>query len=698
MAKLGKQDIALLGVIAVFALIIFGPFLLFDISQPSYDGGIYYRWAVQFDQVLRNGTLYPRWMPLANNGGGEPAFYFYSPLFFYLVAAAKSVVGDTWLAIRLVLISLSIAGGWIAYSGLRARGVQYALAALAAILLCGSPFLVSTAFTINNWPWVSAWPSAIYIILAAGRMRTGKTFIDPGLAMATCLLVLSHVLSALMVLSTLSVALVVWGACHCARGSRAHFEEAGMLLLRWGFPVALGIGMSALYLLPALGSMDLISPEGWFHEEFINWRNSFLLQVSTAPPRWPLFQFWIPGLMLLIVAASLWIRLRSGVQNRDGFTLLLLGSLVALILGSQLAYGMYAWETPIARVQLPYRFGFVISLIAPLLLCLALNRLVPSSRHRMIGLGLAALSLALTTTLVGRMVYQDDRFDPAASLTVVNGQPEYIPAGATPEARRILGTDNYAAYCHREALNCTKSVRQGDQYSVRVQSAIARTIRLPLYAFPTQTVKTNGNLAPAGSDPETGLLTVLVPAGNTTILVTHHELPIEMTAFAISLVAITLWLAAFLYRHETRLLAVTLEITAAMYPPAQHDRSIASEIATQFTKFLMVGGLATVLHYVVLFIATGVYVIDAVIGSGLGALTGALLGFILNFHYTFSSRKTYLGTSIRYLFVFAIGLTLNLFLMFVLAKIASIHYFYAQLATTSVVLIWNFFANRKWTF
>ena len=43
-------------------------------------------WADQFTEALRQGTLYPRWLPHSFEGLGAPVFYFYPPAAFYLVS------------------------------------------------------------------------------------------------------------------------------------------------------------------------------------------------------------------------------------------------------------------------------------------------------------------------------------------------------------------------------------------------------------------------------------------------------------------------------------------------------------------------------------------------------------------------------------------------------------------------------------
>jgi uncharacterized membrane protein len=40
-------------------------------------------WVDQFGEQLRQGNLYPRWLPASHGGLGSPVFYYYPPLSFY---------------------------------------------------------------------------------------------------------------------------------------------------------------------------------------------------------------------------------------------------------------------------------------------------------------------------------------------------------------------------------------------------------------------------------------------------------------------------------------------------------------------------------------------------------------------------------------------------------------------------------------
>ena len=66
--------------------------MLKQLASSSYftivvsDAYIYPSWAWQFKDALKEGIIYPRWMPLNFWGYGSPTFLLYPPLAYYLVA------------------------------------------------------------------------------------------------------------------------------------------------------------------------------------------------------------------------------------------------------------------------------------------------------------------------------------------------------------------------------------------------------------------------------------------------------------------------------------------------------------------------------------------------------------------------------------------------------------------------------------
>ena len=121
-------------------------------------------------------------------------------------------------------------------------------------------------------------------------------------------------------------------------------------------------------------------------------------------------------------------------------------------------------------------------------------------------------------------------------------------------------------------------------------------------------------------------------------------------------------------------------------------------LLSQFGRFLLVGGFSTVLQYLILVLLVRVAGTDPVVASSAGYVLSAMANYDLNYRLTFRSRVRYFGGMFRFALVAATGLVLNGLVMAAGTKLFGIHYLIAQVVATVIVLFWNFFANRRWTF
>lgn len=118
----------------------------------------------------------------------------------------------------------------------------------------------------------------------------------------------------------------------------------------------------------------------------------------------------------------------------------------------------------------------------------------------------------------------------------------------------------------------------------------------------------------------------------------------------------------------------------------------------QFASFTSAGALGTIVHYLVLLGLVSIFSLRPVAASILGSLAGAIVNYLLSHHWVFRSERNHSETLSKFVAVGGVGLALNAAIMHVLVTIADMHYLLAQVAATGIVLFWNFFGNRFWTF
>jgi putative flippase GtrA len=118
----------------------------------------------------------------------------------------------------------------------------------------------------------------------------------------------------------------------------------------------------------------------------------------------------------------------------------------------------------------------------------------------------------------------------------------------------------------------------------------------------------------------------------------------------------------------------------------------------QFPTFVVVGALATAVQYAILIGLTEGLRIRPVWASSYGYAISALLNYYLNYRITFGSAKTHRRALACFFAISIIGLFLNYAVVWALSDRASLPYLVAQVVATALVTVWNFSANKKWTF
>jgi putative flippase GtrA len=118
----------------------------------------------------------------------------------------------------------------------------------------------------------------------------------------------------------------------------------------------------------------------------------------------------------------------------------------------------------------------------------------------------------------------------------------------------------------------------------------------------------------------------------------------------------------------------------------------------ELLRFLLVGGLCTLLQYLVLVAGVELLGADAVLASATGFLSSASVNYFLNRRYTWSSELAHGVAVRRFIAVVAIGLALNVLGMRLLHGYLRWHYVLSQVLTTVLTLSWNFAGHRRWTF
>ena len=118
-----------------------------------------------------------------------------------------------------------------------------------------------------------------------------------------------------------------------------------------------------------------------------------------------------------------------------------------------------------------------------------------------------------------------------------------------------------------------------------------------------------------------------------------------------------------------------------------------------FIKYAVVGVLGTAIDIGSLFVLVDLFYFPIIPAATISFLLATINNFILNKIWTFrhpsmNYRKLY----IKFLIVSLVGLTLTLLSMNFFVFVLGIWYILAKALTSVIVLVWNFLANKFWTF
>jgi hypothetical protein len=523
-------------------------------------------WAEQFTALLRQGVLYPRWLPEGFAGFGSPAFFFYAPLPFYVTAPfllAAPAEMDANRAVGLAQALMVVASGLTMRLWLR-RHVTERRAVFGAIFYMAAPYHLFDVYVRGSFGEILAYALLPVLVAALADLLRGERGAWPRFALAVALLLLTHLPTSLLV----GVFVVPAVLLHHALTATAPLRPLVAAVLSGTF----GLVLAAAYVAPALLLIGETASDALSHSHFDARR-----WILADPAGWPNaalmgFVGVLAGALALIGIAALGLALRG--HGRAGATLWAGLLLLILLVMSGAIPGVWSPSSPLSRVQFPWRLLLPAEFAATTALVLAL----PSSRKGAVAaIGMACVLLvpaqffvaaAGTSTLRGLL--EEDWFLTRSLLSDLRPEPlEYLPRGHslryTPEGSIDLAEFQVVIMRHAERglawADPPDSVRIEARRTgmlgmeISIDASMPARIHLRQFHFPTwRLTRPDGSagppLEPIGRDR---LASFEVPAGRTELRLRWAP-PAVVRAFgAVSLLA---WGGLFLALALLRVNAV----------------------------------------------------------------------------------------------------------------------------------------------
>lgn len=117
---------------------------------------------------------------------------------------------------------------------------------------------------------------------------------------------------------------------------------------------------------------------------------------------------------------------------------------------------------------------------------------------------------------------------------------------------------------------------------------------------------------------------------------------------------------------------------------------------TQLIRYVIVGGLAFIVDYSLLYLLTEYVGIHYLFSATISFIAGLIINYLLSIHWVFrqSKLKNRMWEFIIFAIIGLVGLGINNLFLYLLTQYLHLHYLISKLITTTIVMLWNFLGRR----
>ena len=506
-----------------------------------------------------HGIPYPHWAVSPNFGAGEPRFIFYPPLTWMMGAAVSLVL--PWTLVPAAMVFLLLAGTGLATRALaswffaRHEGGN-AAATLAGCTAIFSGYALFSAYYRTAFGELAGgfWIPLVLLFMLRDRAPEAQPWrraldgsaVPLALAIAGCWLSDAPV-------GVIGSYLLAGVALAAALLARAWFP-----LLRAALAVVLGLGLTAVYLIPAAWEQRWVNIQqatGVNGDPGLRVENNWLFPHHTDPSLHlrDLNLHWISPLAVFMIAMALasllalWFRRRPGGPLSRGHlsrATVVLGIIPAVVLFLLLPVSLPVWNLlPKLRfLQFPWRWLVVLEAPMAVLFAAAVWPADARKRRRLMATGLCTAFFAAALAFAAGNFFRDTREDGDLEEILASystgagfqGTDEYAPPGADnytvatglPDAclTDVLDTDLgvFASPDNNPVWQAAQGscvatavarVHEPERMQIAMVAPRAGFLVLKLRTFPAWRVTLNGKPAPNSGGRADGLMAIPVEAG-----------------------------------------------------------------------------------------------------------------------------------------------------------------------------------------
>jgi hypothetical protein len=567
-------------------VILFSLFTIAPLLQPGYpweahDARHSVYFLFEFDQGIQDGIPYPRWQPDFAFGYGYPFFNIYGPLSTY-VGEVFHLVGFGFADAVKIVFALSVLGSGLAMYGFvkRALGRQAGLVAAVA-------YMVIPYRLVDLYVRAALAESTAYVFVPLVLWGVWATLDHPrlanvlGLAAAYAALMFTSPLVTLL----LSLILVFYAAVLAA--ARVNDQQPlrqlsreslfpllghlGHVLLPTACALLLGLGLSAVFALPAMTENRFVRVDQWYGGRYA-WGGDFVEFFQLFSPTWGFgisvpgpddgvsFQLGVvPAVLSLFALLLLFRRQARDTLSRPGLRLVaFFAVLTAVVIFLMLSVSSPLWQVlPLVRLaQFPWRL-LILTVVSMAFLCGAAARGIRSETATVSISTLILIALLILgslpymhaemseqeVSLAGLMRFQQSADEMTGSTAWVREIPTWSPMADYHIAGEPLTSrvDFDALYRQPGRVHARTLEMQVDRELVEYSAERPVLLTFNIFYYPgwhayLVDAETNATIEelPIALRGELGLMTVRVPEGVRRVLLRFEDTPTRKLATALS--------------------------------------------------------------------------------------------------------------------------------------------------------------------
>lgn len=508
----------------------------------------YTSWAIQFIDALKEGIIYPRWIPLNFWKYGSPTFIFYPPLSYYLVALFSTFADSVISAMNLVkFISLFLSAVGIYFLVKEFYSAKIAL--LSSILYVIFPSTVFNLYILGGFTSTVSlmwFPLIILFIYKYFKSNQFKNLVFAGLCYGG--LILTHLINAYMFLFILA-SFVIYMAI---------IKKRPKNLVALFFILLIGILASAVYTFPFIYEKPFINFEAF---KVFNYSDFFILpnKAKDFPSIhvWPTYYF-THLLYILISTIFLYLfyiqtlKLRNIAAMQESFVINKFFVYIFLFtIFLQFGISSFIWEIiPYFKyIQFPGRWTNITVFSVVFLSAVGFYEMLLQKRKTKYYIALLLLLLLLLLDVIvikKAYIFKKEELLPPKS---VNWTIEHLPVGvdinkikndSLEKAVIISGTGSLEI----EEWGSAKRI-------IRVSANEPMTLRIRTFYFPGWKAYIDNKDIKIEKEKDTCAMLINVPKGKYILRLEFQDTPIRfyskiLTFISFVIIALYLILQAFM--------------------------------------------------------------------------------------------------------------------------------------------------------